>query len=172
MSSHDAKDRSEDTCAHQAAHGKTRRQRDPTGGEESGIPRREPEGISFEESLKLNQAEQFEKLYRQLGHTDDALIAEQLRYMARQFNDRAIELTPAPDPRDLPGFDMLAALVGVSFEVNDALDASLDALRPEGPQEANAETVRALVHLRRAKQRITRTTNELGKMAREQVGVS
>jgi hypothetical protein len=58
----------------------------------AGIPPREPKGITFEESLKLNQAELFEKLYRQIGHTDDALIAEQLRVMAQQFSDRAIAL--------------------------------------------------------------------------------
>jgi hypothetical protein len=63
--------------------------------ERAGIPPREPKGITFEESLKLNPAECHEKLLRQVGHTDDAFIAEQLRVMAQQFSDRAIALDAA-----------------------------------------------------------------------------
>jgi hypothetical protein len=60
--------------------------------ERAGIPPREPRGITFEEGMKLNPAEQHEKLLRQVGHTDDAFIAGQLRVMAQQFSDRAIAL--------------------------------------------------------------------------------
>lgn len=64
---------------------------------------RQPEGLSFEDAMKLNQGEQYEKLLRQVGHTDDQRIAEQLRKAASELSDRAIagdlQIAPrAPEP--------------------------------------------------------------------------
>jgi hypothetical protein len=73
MSSHKAKDRSEDTRALQAAHGKARRRRDPTGGEESGDrpgeARRRVQGGDPRppEHVELTPAPQ-EDVYRRLLH--------------------------------------------------------------------------------------------------------
>ena len=58
----------------------------------AGIPPREPEGITFHDYMQLDQGQQLEKLLRQVGHTDDAFISEQLRIVARQFADHAFKL--------------------------------------------------------------------------------
>lgn len=54
--------------------------------------RPQPKGLTFDDYMALNQGEQYEKLLRQAGHTDDKYIAEQLRIAAQQMADRAIAL--------------------------------------------------------------------------------